>query len=106
MQQRSAIGPQLAKSSVLWAKSTCNGVFLQDGCDSTPQRVTRKKLHPAIGCVQRGQGLLVPLRVPDEMQRNQRIVKHVSQGMRSGDVQRISVVDDRLFVCVSFLEPP
>ena len=40
------------------------------------------------------------------MQRNERIVKHVSQGMRAGDVQRISVVDDRLFVSVSFLEPP
>ncbi len=26
--------------------------------------------------------------------------------MRSRDVQRISVVDDRLFVVVSFLEPP
>ena len=71
-----------------------------------PPRVARQVFHPAIGPLQRGQGLLVPLRVPDEMQRNQRIVKHVSHRMRSRDVQRVSVVDDRLFVGVSFLEPP
>ena len=85
---------------------TRNGVFLQDGRDGPTQAVTRQVFHPAVGPVQRGKGLLVPLRVPDEMQRNQRVVKHVSHRMRPRDVQRISEVDDRFFVGVSFLEPP
>ena len=106
MQQRRAVSPHLAETSVLGAKPTRNGVFLQDGRDGPTQAVTRQVFHPAVGPVQRGQGLLVPLRVPDEMQRNQRVVKHVSHRMRPRDVQRISVVDDRLFVGVSFLEPP
>ena len=106
MQQRSAVGSHVAETSVPRAKSICNGVFLQNGRDSSAQAVAGQVFHSAVGPVQRGQGLLVPLRVPDEMQRNQRVVKHVSHRMRSRDVQRISVVDDRLFVGVSFLESP
>ena len=106
MHQRSAVGSHFAETSVLRAKSTRNGIFLQNGRDSSAQAVARQVLHSAVGLLQRGQGLLVPLGVPDEMQRNQRVVKHVSQGMRSCDIQRISVVDDRFFVGVSFLEPP
>ena len=106
MPQRSAVGSHLEETAVLRAKSTRNGVFLQNGRDGSAQAVARQVLHSAVGLLQCGQSLLVPLRVPDEMQRNQRVVKHVSQGMRSCDIQRISVVDDRFFVGVSFLEPP
>ena len=106
MQQRRTVCPRLTETSVLGAEPTRNGVFLQNCRDGSAQAVAGQVFHSAVGPVQRGQGLLVPLRVPDEMQRNQRVVKHVSHRMRSRDVQRISVVDDRLFVGVSFLQSP
>ena len=106
VQQRRAASPHLAETPVLGAEPARNGIFLQDSCYSSTQAVTSQVFHPAVGPLQRGKGLLVPLRVPDEMQRNQRVVKHVSHRMRPRDVQRISVVDDRLFVGVSFLESP
>ncbi len=74
MQQRSAVGSHFAETSVPRAKSTRNGVFLQNCRDGSAQAVAGQVFHSAVGPVQRGQGLLVPLRVPDEMKWNQRVV--------------------------------
>ena len=106
MQQRRAVSPHLAETPVLWAEPARNGIFLQDGCYGSTQAVASQVFYPAVGPLQRGNGLLIPLRVPDEMQRNKRVIKHISYRMGSRYVQGIPVMDDRLFISVSFLEPP
>ena len=78
MQKRCTISPHFAESPVFWAKPACNGVFLQDGRYSSTQAVASQVFYPAVGPLQRGGGLLIPLRVPDEMQRNKSVVKHIS----------------------------
>ena len=78
MQQRRAISPYFTEAPVLWAKPARNGIFLQDGCYGSTQAVASQVFYPAVGPLQRGNGLLIPLRVPDEVQRNKSVIKHIS----------------------------
>ena len=50
--------------------------------------------------------MIIPLRVSDEMQWNQSVVKHVSKIVRSRDIKGFPMVNYRLFIAVGFFESP
>ena len=69
VQQRRAVGSHLAKAAVLRTEPPRNRVLLQDGRDSSAQRVTGQVLDSAVGPLQRRERLLVSLAVPYEVER-------------------------------------
>ena len=106
MHQRRAVRSHLAEASVVRSEPPRDGVLLQNGRDRSPQRVAGQVLHPAVGSLQRREGLLISLAVSYEMERNQRVVQDVPQRVRARDVQRVAVLDDRLLVVVGLSQAP
>ena len=101
-----AVRSHFAKAPVVGSQTTCDSVLLQDSRDSSTQRVTCEVFYRPVGSLQRGNGLLIPLRVPDEVERNKRVVEHISYRMGSRYVQGVSVMDYGLLVGVSCFESP
>ena len=99
-----AVRSHFAKAPVVGPQTTCDSVLLQDSRDSSTQRVTCEVFYRPVGSLQRGNSLLIPLRVPDEVKRNKRVVKRISYRMGSRYVQGVSVDYGRLLVGISCFE--
>ena len=101
-----AVRSHFAKAPVVGPQTTRDSILLQNSGYSSTQRVTSEVFYSSVGLLQRGNGLLIPLRVPDEVQRNKRVVEHISYRMGSRYIQGVSVDYGRLVVGISRFESP